>query len=479
MDERHIVAIDLGTSKFAVSAAKIEGDDMQVIYYKEHPSDGIRYSKVFNPTRAGNALKKALDEVSAELGIKIEKVVVGMPRYEVRQSSNTLKADKNPDECITAEEIRSLKEIAIDTYPLEDQEHEILFGAVTQSFSIGEDFQLTEDDIIGMTSGRIEANFKVFIGKSKPLADITVAFDRAGVPVERRYFTPDSTAQAVLRESEIENGVALVDLGGGVTSVAIYYRGIMRHYASIPFGGKNITNDIKSEACITEALAENIKLAFGACMPDRLQSMSEKIIHISSDSAAPSKQIPVKYLSETITARMTEIIEAVLYEIEKSGLADQIKSGIVITGGGANLANCATLIKEMSGYNVRMGYPRKMFSASGCSGVFETGAATSIGILLAAKSEANIDCCSPGNTYHPVEKPETGVPEDSDPVTDIDGQGRLGGDFETAPVPDTTPEEKKKPKTPKPPKPPKEPKEPSKFKVFLRTLWDEMNSEEA
>lgn len=473
MDERHIVAIDLGTSKFAVTAAKIEGDDMQVIYYKEHPSDGIRYSKVFNPAKAGKVLGTVLNEVTAELGIDIAQAVVGMPRYEVRQTAKKLEIKRDPEVCITDEEIKNLKELAIDDYPLEDREHEILFGAVAQSFSIGEEFQLTEDDIIGMTSEQIEANFKVFIGKSKPLADITVAFDKSGtgIPAYKRYFTPDSTAQAVLRQSEIDNGVALIDFGGGVTSVAIYYRGIMRHYASIPFGGKNITDDIKSEACITETLAENIKLAYGACMPDRLQSMSEKIIYITSDSAAPSKQIPVRYLSEIITARMTEIIEAVLYEIEKSGLADNIKSGIVITGGGANLANCTTLIKEMSGYNVRMGYPRKLFSASGCSGVFETGAATSIGLLMAAKSEAKLNCCSPKAAVEAEEEVSETSTEDNDPGTDSEGQGHLGGDF---PVPEDP--GKKKPKEPRKPQ---KPKKNSSIGGWLNTLWKEINSEEA
>ena len=107
----------------------------------------------------------------------------------------------------------------------------------------------------------------------------------------------------------------------------------MRHYSSIPFGGKNITHDIKTECQISEALAENIKLAFVACMPEKLQSLSDKIIHIRSNSAEPDKQLPVKYLSEIITARIEEIIMAILYEIEKSGFADMLRSGIVVTGG--------------------------------------------------------------------------------------------------------------------------------------------------
>ena len=106
--------------------------------------------------------------------------------------------------------------------------------------------------------------------------------------------------------------------------MTIYHGNIMRHYASIPFGGRNITNDIKSELQITERLAENIKLAFGACLPDKLQSMSEKVHHISGDNAVQPKEVTVKYLSEGITARVEEIIQAILYEISESGLAEHL-----------------------------------------------------------------------------------------------------------------------------------------------------------
>ena len=423
MDERHIVAIDLGSSKFAVTVAKIEGDNMQVIYFREHNSDGIRDSKVFAPKKVANVLEGAVREAEEELGMKITQVVVGMPRFQVSQDTAQMVAERNPKECITEEEVRNFKEIAMDTYPMEDRQSEILLGAVAQSFSNGEEFQLVEDDIIGMASDKIEGNFKLFIGKRKPLEDIDLTFDMIRISVARKYFTPDTTAKAVLRESEIDNGVALIDFGGGVTSVAVYYGGIMRHYASIPFGGKLISKDIKSEASIPDVLAENIKLAYGACMPDRLQNMSEKILYINS---VPAKRLPVQYLSEIITARTQEIVNAILYEIEQSGFADNLNSGIVITGGGANLTNCGNLIKEMSGYNVRTGYPRSMFFTSDCEGVFGTGAATSIGMLLCAKGEPALNCCHSANGPVPEETAEEHSPEP--PATGETGD--LGMEFD-------------------------------------------------
>ncbi|MBR3653552.1 MAG: rod shape-determining protein, partial [Bacteroidales bacterium] len=136
-----------------------------------------------------------------------------------------------------------------------------------------------------------------------------------------------------------------------------------------------------------------IKLAFGACMPEKLQSLSEKIIQINDEENGSYEQLPVKYLSEIITCRVREIIEAVLWQIQDSGYADKLRNGIVLTGGGANLVNLANLLKEISGYTVRIGYPRSQaFSAIGCSGTGETGAVASIGMILEAKRDPRLNC---------------------------------------------------------------------------------------
>lgn len=415
MDERHLVAVDLGTSKIALTVAKVEGENTQIVYYKEAPSDGIRYSYVSNPLRASVPVRRLLDDACAELGIEITQVIVGMPKYEVKQETASLKVPRSDSEFITREEVENLRNCAADSYPLDDPDHEAQFGSVAQSYSTNEEFQLVEEDIIGMSSSQLEGNFKLFIGRKSALMNIERTFKNAGVCIARKYFTPDSTARAVLHSSEMENGVALIDLGAGATSVSVYYGGIMRHYASIPFGGRSITHDIQSEASISERLAENIKLAFGACLPDKLLSMSEKTIQIDSAGAAPAKHLSVKYLSEIITARQVEIVEAMLYEIECSGFADNLKSGVVITGGGAALVNCANLIKDLSGYNVRTGYPIRMFSCDGCDGVNDTAAVTSIGMILAAKNEKGLNCTMPAGDRAAFEEQEsdgTPLPED-------------------------------------------------------------------
>ena len=386
--EKHIVAIDLGSSKIAITVAKVNGADVQIIYYKETPSAGIKYSSVFNVMHVVNPLGRAIAEAEEQLGIKITQAVVGMPKFPVRQETgNGEIRDRGEDTDITAEDIAFLKSFAEESYPLKDAEKEAIYGAVAQSFSDGENFQIVENDIVGMTSDVLEGNFKIFIGKKSDLRKIDQVMNKVGITGTKKYFTADTTAKAVLTPAEMENGVALIDFGGGSTSVTIYQDSIMRHYACIPFGGKNITDDIKSESQISERLAENIKLAFGACMPEKLLSMSEKVIHIRSNSTEPDMKLPVKYLSEIITARVEEILMAVFYEIEQSGFADSLRSGIVVTGGVAQTANLGNLIYDISGYRTRTGYPQNNFCHLGCDGLSETTSATSIGLILAARDE--------------------------------------------------------------------------------------------
>lgn len=393
--DKHIVAIDLGTSKLALTVARVNGNDVQIIYYKEvpTPSAGIRYSSVYNASNVASSLERAIKDAEESLGIRITQAVVGMPKYPIRQETSTGKiGDRGIDTDITAENIAELKSFAQNLYPLQDESKEAIYGAVAQSFSDGENFQIIENDIIGMSSDVLEGNFKIFIGKKGDLNKIDQVMRKSGISAIRKYFTADSTAKAVLSEAEMENGVALIDFGGGCTSLSIYHGSIMRHYASIPFGGRNITTDIKNECQCQERLAENIKLAFGACMPEKLQSLSEKVIHIRSNSAEPDTQLPVKYLSEIITARVEEIVMAMLYEIQESGFADMLRSGIVVTGGCAQIANLGNFIYDISGYRVRTGYPKNLFSCQGCDGINDPSAATSIGLILAAMEEKSINC---------------------------------------------------------------------------------------
>ena len=467
MEERYIASIDLGTSKFGLCVARVKGDDVQIVYYKETPSAGIRASVVQNPMKASVPLRKAIEEAESELMIKILQVVVGMPRNDVQQETATGTIQRTaPDEYITEEEVENLKSMALESYPLDDTASQIMYGAVAQSFSIDDQIQLVESDVVGTLSKELEGNFKVFIGSRRATTAVDKIFNQMGIAIAKKYFLPDVVAKAVLSEEDRQNGVALVDVGAGVTSVAIYHGGIMRYYAAIPFGGKTVTGDLRTECSISEDLAEKIKVKFGACLPGKLASLSEKVLQIRLTE--PFKEVPVKYIAEVIDARCREIINAVLFYIQESGLENHLRSGVVLTGGGASLVNFANLFKEVSGYEVRTGYPRHLFSASVGSGIYEPSATSAIGMILAAKDDRMPDCVTrpePVWADEPAmeEEEEATVEETSEPEgffvpdsTFEEGeQGTLIPEEEygeKAPVKEPRAKKKKEPRTQKEPR---------------------------
>lgn len=424
MEERYIASVDLGTSKLAVCVARIQDQNVEVIYYKESPSLGIRYSYVLIPGKVKEEVRKAISEAQQALRIKIQQVIVGLPRWYVRQETASASMTRpEPDDLIQESEIKALKSMALESYPLEDSTKEVIYGAVAQSFSTEDSINEPENDIVGMAAETLEGNFKVFIGNRRYSSNIDSVFNDLGIAIAKKYFTPAITAKAVLKSEQMENGVALIDIGAGVSSVTIFKDKIMRFYAAIPFGGNSVTNDIKSECNFSFELAENIKKAYGACMPNKLSSLGEKSIQIVDEDGNTTAQVSVKYISEIITARMKEIIEALLFRIQESGFASEedLRAGVVVTGGGAELVNCANYIKELSGYTVKVGRPRKLFSCEGCPEASETSAATSMGMILSARNDRFLNCVNEAVARN-MTVPQTGsaeIPEEKEEATPV------------------------------------------------------------
>ena len=424
MEERYIASVDLGTSKLAVCVARIQDQNVEVIYYKESPSLGIRYSYVLIPGKVKEEVRKAISEAQQALRIKIQQVIVGLPRWYVRQETASASMTRpEPDDLIQESEIKALKSMALESYPLEDSTKEVIYGAVAQSFSTEDSINEPENDIVGMAAETLEGNFKVFIGNRRYSSNIDSVFNDLGIAIAKKYFTPGITAKAVLKSEQMENGVALIDIGAGVSSVTIFKDKIMRFYAAIPFGANSVTNDIKSECNFSFELAENIKKAYGACMPNKLSSLGEKSIQIVDEDGNTTAQVSVKYISEIITARMKEIIEALLFRIQESGFASEedLRAGVVVTGGGAELVNCANYIKELSGYTVKVGRPRKLFSCEGCPEASETSAATSMGMILSARNDRFLNCVNEAVARN-MTVPQTGsaeIPEEKEEATPV------------------------------------------------------------
>ena len=425
LDDRHIAAIDLGSSAIRLCIAHIVQDDLQIDYYRERKSEGIRSSFIYNPQVTAEIVGELIREAEEALMSKITQVVVGMPRKDVVELTASMSVIRTaPNDFITCEEIRNLKDLALDTYPIPSPEKHEIYGAVAQTYEIEGGLSLTEKSVVGTISPTLEGRFKVFVGRRQATVALDKVFNSLNIVVARRFFIPESAAAAVLTDVEKSGGVALVDIGGGVTSVSIYQGGILRHYASIPFGGKSVTGDIQTECSLPEDLAENVKIRFGSCMPDKLGALSEKVLDIRVTD--PSMELPVRYLSEIVGSRYLEIVDAVLYLIQESGFMDSLRSGIVLMGGGSEQTHLATLFKERSGYRVRIGRPRNCFSSAIGKEAFSVETANVLGIVLSARVIPNLDCLA-------YEEEITPSSEMTDQTTSPNGDGLLISPHEFGP----------------------------------------------
>jgi len=202
--------------------------------------------------------------------------------------------------------------------------------------------------------------------------------------VKSLILEPIASSAAVLSEDEKEAGVALIDIGGGTTDIAVFYDKIIRHTAVVPFGGNVVTADIKEGCAILQRQAEALKKQFGSCISENVDE--NNYVTVPGISGRASKEISFKSLSYIIEARVEEIIEIILYEIENSGFIEKLSAGLVITGGGSLLNELPELLKYRTGLDVRIGYPGKNLSDDN-EELNNTKYSTSIGLILASYKE--------------------------------------------------------------------------------------------
>lgn len=374
------VGLDIGTTKIvAMIGRKNDYGKMEIIGIGKAKSLGVHRGVVNNITQTIQSIQQAIQEAEADSGMKIKDVVVGIAGQHIRSLQHSDYITRpNPDEVIDSSDIETLCNQVHKLVMLPGEE---IIHVLPQEFKVDGQAEIKEP--IGMYGGRLEANFHVVVGQVSSIRNVGRCVKSSGLELSAVTLEPLASANAVLSQEEKEAGVALVDIGGGTTDLAIFKDGIIRHTAVIPFGGGVITEDIKEGCSIIEKQAELLKVKFGSAWPG--ENKDNEIVSIPGLRGREPKEITLKNLSKIIHARVVEIIEQVYLEIKNYGHEEQKKkliAGIVLTGGGAQLKHIKQLVEYITGMDTRIGYPNEHLAGDSDSETTSPVFATAVGLVL-------------------------------------------------------------------------------------------------
>ncbi len=376
------VGLDIGTTKIvALVGKKNEFNKVEILGLGKSQSLGVHRGVVNNITQTIQSIQLAIEEAKINSGYEIADVVVGIAGQHIRsiQHSDYITRN-NPEEVINEEDIQRLIQ---QVYKLVMLPGEEIIHVLPQEYKVDGQAEIKEP--IGMYGGRLEANFHVVVGQVTSIKNIGRCIKSAGLEMSNITLEPLASSEAVLSQEEKEAGVALIDIGGGTTDLAIFKDGIIRHTAVIPFGGNVLTEDIKEGCSIIEKQAELLKIKFGSAWPG--ENRDTEIVSIPGLRGRDPKEISLKTLSKIINARVVEIIEQVFLEIKNYGHNDQKKkliAGIVLTGGGSQLKHLKQLVEYITGMDTRVGYPSEHLAGNTQESVAKPLFATAVGLLMTA-----------------------------------------------------------------------------------------------
>ena len=381
MEKENIaVGLDIGTTKIvAMIGKKNEYGKLEILGVGKSKSLGVKRGVVDNITQTIQSIQLAVKDAEANSGYKIKDVVVGIAGQHIRSIQHSDYISRS-----NAEEVIGDKDIDLlinQVHKLAMLPGEEIIHVLPQEFKIDGQSEIKEP--IGMCGGRLESSFHVVVAQASSIRDIGRCIQCSGFELSGLTLEPLASADAVLSQEEKEAGVALIDIGGGTTDLAIFKDGIIRHTAVIPFGGNVITDDIKEGCSIIEKQAELLKVKFGSAWPG--ENKDNEIVSIPGLRGREPKEISLKNLSKIIHARVVEIIEQVFVEIKAYGHEDprrKLIAGIVLTGGGAQLKHIKQLVEYITGMDTRIGYPNEHLAGDSDEEISSPLYATAVGLVM-------------------------------------------------------------------------------------------------
>jgi len=379
MESPIIVGLDIGTTKIAVIAGrKNEYGKLEILGFGRSESNGVQHGKVLNIDHTIKAIHQALKNCAdSNPDLEIGEVYVGIAGHHIKsiQTRGDL-VRQDPETEIQRHEIEMLINDQRKTFiPAGDE----IIEVIPQDFRVDNISNIK--DPIGYNGVKVGANFHIITGDRNAIKNIKRAIDKSSLSTKDLVLQPLASASAVMSDIDMEAGVAILDIGGGTSDLAIFQEGILRHTAVIPFGGENITNDIKVGLGVLKNQAEALKVQFGSALAN--EANANAFITIPGLKGMPAKQISVKNLAEIIQARMEEILNFVCFELKKVGLdARSLLGGLIITGGGSQLKHLIQLSEYTTGLNARIGYPNEHLAPNHLEELKKPMYSTCLGLIL-------------------------------------------------------------------------------------------------
>jgi len=403
LEQPIIVGLDIGTTKIAaIAGRKNEYGKLEILGFGRANSNGVKHGQVLNIDETIKAIRMALDNCYASNpNLEIGEVYVGIAGHHIK--SLQTRGDivrQNTEEEITRREIDQLVADQYKTYiPAGDQ----IIDVIPQEFTV-DNFQNIPNPI-GYGGVKVGANFHIITGDKNAIRNINRAVEKSNLLTKDLVLQPLASAAAVMGQEDLEAGVAIVDIGGGTTDLAVFYEGILKHTAVIPFGGENITNDIKTGLGVLKTQAEQMKVQFGSALSN--EAKANAYITIPGLRGMPAKEISVKNLAGIIQARMSEIMDFVTYHLKQVGLDNRmLNGGVVMTGGGAQLRHLIQLTEYITGLNARIGYPTEHLAAGHIEELAKPTYSTCIGLILKGYSDYEHNRKEFEQDYRKVEVPD-------------------------------------------------------------------------
>lgn len=379
-----IVGLDIGTTKIAaIAGRKNEYGKLEILGFGRANSNGVQHGQVLNIDQTIKAIQQALQNCyDSNPDLDIKEVYVGIAGHHIK--SLQTRGDmvrQDPENEIQRWEIDQLIDNQRKTFiPAGDQ----IIDVIPQDFHVDNNQYIK--DPVGYNGVKVGANFHIITGDRNAIRNINRAVERSGLQTKDLVLQPLASASAVMSDIDMEAGVAILDIGGGTSDLAVFYDGILKHTAVIPFGGENITNDIRLGLGVLKTQAEAMKVQFGSALAD--EAKTNAYITIPGLKGMPAKEISVKNLAQIIQARMGEILDFVTYHLKQVGLDSRaLNGGIILTGGGAQLKHLIQLTEYTTGLNARIGLPTEHLAPNHIEELRKPVYSTCLGLILKGYSD--------------------------------------------------------------------------------------------